>query len=137
MNNEYGKPLIKVFPIWGKEFSLTFNKFPSTIFRLLCPKIALLQDLRTWLFVEIGLVGMGHGVWGMGHGAWGMGYGAWGMGHGAWQYCVGFGISWLRQALGAGGEMEAGVEFCLPCFPCLPCLPCKSYAVLPSGVPLA
>jgi len=72
MNNEYGKPLIKVFPIWGKEFSLTFNKFPSTIFRLLCPKIALLQDLRTWLFVEIGLVGMGHGVWGMGHGAWGM-----------------------------------------------------------------
>ncbi|MEH1779599.1 MAG: DUF1877 family protein [Nostoc sp.] len=28
------------------------------------------------------------------------------------QYCVGFGISWLRQA---GGEMEAGVEFCFPC----------------------
>ncbi len=42
MNNEYGKPLIKVFPSWGKEFSLTFNKFPSKILRLLCPKIALL-----------------------------------------------------------------------------------------------
>jgi len=51
-------------------------------------------------------------------------FGDWGLGT---QYCVGFGISWLR---GAGGEMEAGVEFCLPCFPCLPCLPCKSYAVL-------
>ena len=43
------------------------------------------------------------------------------------QYCVGFGISWLMQA---GGEMEAGEEFCLPCLPCFPCLPCKSYAVL-------
>ncbi len=61
------------------------------------------------------------------------------MGHGALspipsQYCVGFGISWLRQAGGAGGEMEAGVEFCLPC---LPCLPCKSYAVLsPQSLPI-
>jgi hypothetical protein len=43
------------------------------------------------------------------------------------QYCVGFGISWLRQAGGAGGEMEAGEA---QLFPCLPCLPCKSYAVL-------